>query len=435
METLSWVLLDICIIVVVARLFGHIAAKLHQPPVIGEILAGLALGPSLIGLLPGDIEKTLFPTDVASYLNIIAQLGLVLFMFLVGLEIDTSLLRGREGVAGAISLASIAVPFGLGALLAGYLYPLHRTIEGRNVPELAFMLFLGVAMSITAFPVLARILSDRHLQRSTVGTFALASAAIDDVIAWLLLALVIAVIKGDSPVDTLRIVALTALFVGVVYTVGRRLAMQLEHWYRRARGLTPNLLAAVLAGVLISAWVTDKIGIHALFGAFMFGMILPRNDGFVRDILSRLQQISMVLFLPLFFVVLGFGVNIGGLSGGAWGQLFLVVGVAMAGKLTGAYTAARCSRIPRRHSAAIAVLINTRGLTELVILSIGKQLGVLDDQMFTMMVLMALITTAMAGPIVDLLYRPTEAAQGETSSACAGHRMKFEGRTNKTHAK
>jgi Kef-type K+ transport system membrane component KefB len=412
----SWVLLDLCVILVAARIFGRAAAKLGQPPVIGEIVAGVALGPSLLGLLPGRLDKALFPADVMSHLNVLAQVGLVLFMFLLGLEMDVTLLRGREGVAAAISLPSIIAPFGLGALLALLLYPHHHTVAGREVSELAMVLFLGVAMSITAFPVLARILSDRRMQGTAIGAFALASAAIEDVIAWMLLALVVAVVKGGSPLEVLRTVALTTVFIIGMYTIGRRQAVRLENWYRRAGKVNPDVLSVVIVGALISAWITDQIGIHAIFGAFMFGVILPHNDGFVRDVVGRLEQVSVLLLLPVFFVVTGVGVNIGGLSSSGWAQLSLVVCVAIGGKFVGAYIGARCSHLPQRHSLVIAVLVNTRGLTELVILSIGKELGVLDDEMFSMMVLMALMTTAMTGPLMDMIYPADQILRGEATS-------------------
>ncbi|MBO0880122.1 MAG: cation:proton antiporter [Mycobacterium sp.] len=417
---LPWVLLDLCIVLVAARIFGRIAVKLRQPPVIGEIVAGIALGPSLLGLLPGDLDKALFPADVILQLNILAQLGLVLFMFLLGLEMDVRLLRGRESVAAAISFPSIIAPFGLGALLALLLYPHHHTVDGHEVPKLAMVLFLGVAMSITAFPVLARILSDRRLQGTAIGTFALASAAIGDVIAWTLLALVVAVVKGGNPLEVLRTVALTTAFIVLMYTIGRRQTVRLEDTYRRAGKLKPDVLAMVLVGALISAWITDQIGIHAIFGAFMFGVVLPHNDGFVREILGRLEQVSVLLLLPLFFVVTGFIVNIGGLSASGWTQLSLIVAVAVSGKFIGAYIGARCSHLPQRPSLVIAVLMNTRGLTELVVLSIGKELNVLDGEMFSMMVLMALITTAMAGPLMDIVYPAEQILRDAETSSLTG---------------
>jgi Kef-type K+ transport system membrane component KefB len=401
---LSLVLLDLCIIMFAARIFGWVAGKLRQPPVIGEIVAGIALGPSLLGLLPGQLDSTLFPHDVVIHLDVIAQIGLILFMFLVGLEIDVSLLRGRKRVVGAISISSIIVPFGLGAVLALFLYPRHNVVAGYEVPKLGMVLFLGVAMSITAFPVLARIISSRGIQRTTIGAITLASAAIGDVIAWTLLALVVAVIKGGHPLGVLRIVVLTFVFALFMCTIGRHLMQRLQTWYRRSGRLTPDMLAIVLVGALISAWVTNEIGIHAIFGAFLFGMILPRDDDLVRDILARLEQVCLLLLLPVFFVITGFGVNIGGVTASGWVQLLIIVGVAVTGKFVGTYLGARCARLPKRHSVVISVLINTRGLTELVILSVGRELNVLDDEMYSMMVLMALITTAMTGPLIDLIY-------------------------------
>jgi K+:H+ antiporter len=414
---LPWVLLDLCVILVAARIFGRAATKLHQPPVIGEIVAGVALGPSLLGLVPGHLDKALFPAGVVLHLNVLAQVGLVLFMFLLGLEMDVALLRGREGVAAAISLPSIIAPFGLGALSALLLYPHHHIVAGHEVSKFAMVLFFGVAMSITAFPVLARILSDRHIQGTAIGAFALASAAIGDVIAWMLLALVVALIRGGSPLEVLRTVALTTVFIVSMYTIGRRQAVRLENCYRGAGKLNPDLLAIVLVGALISAWITAEIGIHAIFGAFMFGVILPHSDEFVRDVLSRLEQVSVLLLLPLFFVVTGFSVNIGGLSASGWSQLPIVVGVAISGKFIGAYIGARCAHLPQRHSLVIAALMNTRGLTELVVLSIGKELGVLDGEMFSMMVLMALITTAMTGPLMDIVYPADQILREEETSS------------------
>jgi Kef-type K+ transport system membrane component KefB len=415
-EVVLWVLLDLCVVLVAARIFGRAAVKLRQPPVIGEIVAGVALGPSLLGLVPGHLDKALFPARALLHLSVLAQVGLVLFMFLLGLEMDVKLLRGHEGVAAAISLPSIIMPFGLGTLLALFLYPRHHTVAGREVSELAMVLFFGVAMSITAFPVLARILSDRRIQGTGMGALALASAAIGDVIAWMILAFVVAIIKGGSSLEVLRIVALTTVFIIVMYTIGRRQAVRLDNWYRRAGKLKPAVLAVVVVAALASAWITDEIGIHPIFGAFMFGVILPHNDGFARDIVGRLQRVS-VLLLPLFFVVTGFSVNIGGLSASGWAQLALILGVAIGGKFIGAYIGARFSHLPQRHSLVIAVLMNTRGLTELVVLSLGKELGVLDSEMFSIMVLMALITTAMTGPLMDIVY-PTDRVlrDAETSS-------------------
>src|SRR6478609_7979690 len=406
MHIAALVFIDIAIIMIVARVFGRLAKAVGQPPVVGEIIAGIALGPSLLGLLPGDLDGKLFPAEVLPYLSILAQLGLVLFMFIVGLELDMLLIRGREKLAGTISTASVALPFALGAALSMLLYPSHNETAAGPVAPLALALFLGVAMSITAFPVLARILTDRGMHRTSTGVLALACAAVDDIIAWTLLAFVVAVVQGNGPLDVLRIVALTAVFAGVMFGIVRPLLRKLNTWYRKVGRLTPDILAVVLIGVLVSAYITEIIGIHAIFGAFVFGAVMPGRGAadMTTEILERLEQVSVLLLLPLFFVVTGLNTNIGGITGSGLWQLALILLVAIGGKFIGAFVAARAMKVPTRQSAAIGVLMNTRGLTELVILNVGKQLGVLDDELFTMLVLMALITTAMTGPLLKRVY-------------------------------
>ena len=406
MHIAAMVFIDIAIIMIVARLFGRLAIAVGQPPVVGEIIAGIALGPSLLGLLPGDLDGKLFPKEVLPYLNILAQLGLVLFMFIVGLELDMLLIRGREKLAGTISAVSVILPFALGAGLALLLYPSHDETATGPVAPLALALFLGVAMAITAFPVLARILTDRGMHRTSTGVLALACAAVDDIIAWTLLAFVVAVVQGNSPLDVLRIVILTAVFAGVMFGIVRPLLRRLNTWYRKVGRLTPDILAVVLIGVLVSAYLTEIIGIHAIFGAFIFGAIMPREDAadMTTEILERLEQVSVLLLLPLFFVVTGLNTNVGGISGSGIWQLVLILLVAIGGKFVGAYVAARAMKVPYRQAAALGLLMNTRGLTELVILNVGRQLGVLDDELFTMLVLMALITTAMTGPLLKRVY-------------------------------
>ncbi len=406
MHIAGMVFIDIAVIIIVARLFGRLAKAVGQPPVVGEIIAGIALGPSLLGLLPGALVSKLFPPEVLPYLNILAQLGLVLFMFIVGLELDMLLIRGRERLAGTISAASVVLPFGLGAGLALLIHSRHSVTATGPVAPLALALFLGVAMSITAFPVLARILTDRGMHRTSTGVLALACAAVDDIIAWTLLAFVVAVVQGNGPLDVLRIIVLTAVFAGVMFGLVRPGLRRLNDWYRRAGRLTPDILAVVLIGVLASAYLTEIIGIHAIFGAFIFGAVMPRTGAadLTKEILERLEQVSVLLLLPLFFVVTGLSTNVGGISGSGLWQLALILVVAIGGKFVGAYAAARVMKVPGRQSAALGVLMNTRGLTELVILNVGKQLGVLDDELFTMMVLMALITTAMTGPLLKRVY-------------------------------
>jgi len=400
------VLLDIAIVIVAARLMGAAFRRIGQPAVLGEITAGVLLGPTLLGAFPGDLDQVLFPADARPFLMVIAQLGLILFMFIVGLEVDVLLVRGRERIASMVSLSSVVLPFALGLALATVLYSRHATVNGRQVEFLAFALFLGVAMSITAFPVLARILSDRGMHRTPVGVLSLACAAVDDVIAWSLLAVVVAVAVGGSPGRVAWLILGTAAFGVFMFLVVRPLLTGLVRRYERAGRLTPDMLAVVLVGVLLSAYATEVLGVHAIFGAFLFGVVMPRRGAaaLTRDILAQVEQVAVLLLLPVFFVVTGLLVDVTGLGlDGIW-QLGLILLAAVAGKFLGAYSAARVQRVPRRQAGALGVLMNTRGLTELVILTVGLQLGVLDDQLFTMLVVMALVTTAMTGPLLNLVY-------------------------------
>lgn len=402
----AFLLIDVAVVIAAARVGGRIAQALRQPAVVGEIAAGIALGPSVLGLFPGDPSAWLFPVEVRPLLGALAQIGLVLFMFIVGLELDMRLIKGRERSAATISIASIVLPFTLGAGLALILYPSHNMVGGEQVTRLGIALFLGIAMSITAFPVLARILTDRGMQRTPPGVFSLASAAVDDIIAWTLLAFVIAIIEGGSPLAVARIVGLTLVYAAVMFIVVRPLLRRLVAWRDRAGRMTPDILAVILIGLFASAAATELIGIHYILGAFVLGAVMPKVGGeaLSREILERLEQASVLLLLPMFFVVTGLGVNLTGIGPQGWWQLLLILLVAIGGKFVGAYTGARLSRIPSRQGAAIAVLMNTRGLTELVILSAGKQLGVLSDELFAMMVIMALVTTVLTEPLLRLVY-------------------------------
>ncbi|VFA90129.1 glutathione-regulated potassium-efflux system protein KefB [Gordonia paraffinivorans] len=405
-HTVAFLLLDVAVIIAAARIGGMIARAVRQPAVVGEIAAGLALGPSLLGLLPGSPDEWLFPGDVRPLLGGLAQIGLVLFMFIVGLELDMRLTRGRERAAASISASSIVVPFGLGAALGFLLYPAHDSVDGVHIERLGMVLFTGVAMSITAFPVLARILTDRGMMRTVPGVFSLAAAAVDDILAWTLLAFIIAVISGGSPVEVAEIVGLTLVYAAVMFGLVRPLLAKLVEWRDTAGRLTPDILAVILIGVFLSSTATDVIGIHQIFGAFMFGAVMPKvgAERLHREILERLEQVSVLLLLPMFFVVTGLSVDLAAIGvSGLW-QLGLVLLVAVAGKFCGAYAGARLSAIPTRQSAAIAVLMNTRGLTELVILSAGRDLGVLSDDLFAMLVVMALVTTVLTEPLLRLVY-------------------------------
>ena len=418
-ELAAIVFLDIAIVVTVARLVGSLFKRIRQPAVVGEIMAGIALGPSLLGLFPGHLPTRIFPTDVRPYLSIFAQLGLIIFMFIVGLEVDVALIRGKERVAGLISLSSIALPFGLGILLASAIHTSHANAQApqahRFVP---FALFIGASMSITAFPVLARILTERQMHRTEIGAVALACAAVDDVVAWSLLALVLAVIKSSNALSLPRILLEAVLFVAFMFLAVRPALAWLAAKYRRAGRLTPNIFATVLVGFLMSAYITERIGIHQIFGAFLFGVVMPRKDTapFFQDIVERVKQVSLLLLLPLFFIVTGFSVDLRHLGADALTQLPLILLVAIVGKLLGATLAARAQGLPGRKAAAIGVLMNTRGLTELIILNVGLQFGVLDIRLFTMLVVMAVLTTIMTEPLLRLVY-PRQMLQRDIEEA------------------
>ncbi|BCJ58793.1 cation:proton antiporter [Micromonospora endophytica] len=401
-------LLGLAVIIVLARALGALARKIGQPPVIGEIIAGILIGPSIFGTLVSD---RLFPSDVLPALAGLANIGLVLFMFIVGYELDQTLVRGRQRVAVSVSIGSILAPLGLGAVLALWLAGRHDVTD-----TLPFTLFIGAAMAVTAFPVLARIVADRGLIRTEVGGLALASAAVDDVIAWSLLAVVVAVGTADGglPWQVLGIIPFLFVMFRWVRPLLRRLAVARE----RAGRLTPDILAVILAGLLISCYLTEIMGLHAIFGAFVFGAVMPRVGGEAlrHEILERLEQVSVLLLLPVFFVVAGLQVDLSTVDGSALLELALILLVAISGKFIGAYAGARLNRVGARQAGALATLMNTRGLTEIVILSVGLQLAIIDQQIFSMMVVMALVTTIMAGPLLAWIY-PQRIADRDVAQA------------------
>jgi Kef-type K+ transport system membrane component KefB len=399
------VFIDLVIIVVVARLMGQLMRRIGQPAVIGEIFAGIMLGPTLLGAFPGNLDKQLFPTQVVPYLNIVAQIGLVIFMFIVGLELDLTLIRGKERTAAVVSVSSVALPFTLGFALAAVLFDSHMTVGHTTIDFLPFAVFLGASMSVTAFPVLARILAERGMYRTQIGTIALACAAVDDVLAWSLLAIAVAVVDASGALDFPRIMLEAIGFAAVMVLIVRPQLARLGTWYRK-RGLTPELLAVILVGVFLSAYITERIGIHQIFGAFLFGAIMPREETaeMFHDILERIESLTVLLFLPVFFIVTGLSTNIRDIGlQGLW-QLALILLVAIAGKFIGATAAARAQGLAPRQAASIGVLMNTRGLTELVILNVGLTKGVLDPSLFTLLVIMAIVTTVMTKPLLGRVY-------------------------------
>jgi len=415
-------LLDLLIVLVAARLLGSLARRLGQPPVVGEILAGILLGPTLLGAWLGD---TLFGPEVSGSLQSLANVGLILFMFVVGLELDQNLVKGKGRIAVSVALGSTGVPFVLGVTLALGLAGDHS--GGNTLP---FVLFLGAAMSATAFPVLARVLTDREMHRTTLGGLALASAAVIDVLAWTVLAVVVAIAGAGAESGQWK-VALTIPYVLVMFLVVRPLLARLVPAFERAGRLTPGLLALVLIGLLASAWATEFMQVHFIFGAFLFGAVMPRAgaERLNHQILERLEQLAVLLLLPMFFVVAGLGVNLRELDVSSLGVFAGILVAAVGGKLLGSYAAARLQRVPNRQAAAIATLLNTRGLTEIVILNVGLQKGVLDSELYSLMVLMALVTTAMTGPLLRLVYpdrrvaRDIEEAERAALGVTAAYRV------------
>jgi Kef-type K+ transport system membrane component KefB len=401
-----FLLLDLALIVVLARLFGAAARRLGQPPVIGEILAGILVGPTLFGK---GSSAAVFPTDIRPMLAALANVGVAIFMFMVGLELNRRLLRGRGRIAVSMSAGSIVLPFGLGIALGCYLLQNHSA-EHR----LGFLLFIGAAMSVTAFPVLARILTDRGMTKTMLGGLALTSAAVDDVLAWTLLAGVV-MVSGNAGREQM-LVMLFPVYVAVMFLVVRPL---LRRVITEDSTLRTGQLATILVGVLVSGAVTEWTGMHFVFGTFLFGAMIPRSgtERLRSALIQRLGEFNTALLLPVFFIVAGLTVDLSGLGLTGLGELGLVLLAAIGGKFGGAFAAARLHRLPARKSAALATLMNTRGLTELIILSVGLQLGILDQKMYSIMVVMAVVTTAMAGPLLNLVYPPSRIEQDKQIEA------------------
>jgi Kef-type K+ transport system membrane component KefB len=413
------VLADVAIVLVVGVLLLRLSRLARQPAVIGEILAGVALGPSLLGLLPGDLTGTVFPAEGRPYLSAIAQVGLLLFMFILGWEIDPGHLRRSRGAVAAVSAGSITVPLALGIGAAALCYQRHSTVAGVRVSFLTFALYLGVAMSVTAFPVLARILADGGLGSTRVGSLALASAALGDLIAWCLLAVVIGLATASGIGGLLAVVGWSA-----AYLAGLRVVVHpLLGWLTTrllARGASVQLMSLIAAGVLLSSYLTSLIGIHPIFGAFAFGLVMPSRARLELELaVQQPLQDTARLLLPVYFIVTGLSVDVGALRGPDWWDLALLLAVACVGKVVGATLPAGWTGLPWREALGVGLLMNTRGLTELIILNVGLGLGVLDQRLFTVMVLVALLTTAMAGPMLPYLTRESRKPAPATRRAPA----------------
>lgn len=400
---LAILLLQIITIIAVARLFAYLCKKIGQPTVIGEIAAGIILGPSFLGMYFPEYAAFLFPEASIGNLQFLSQIGLILFMFVVGMELDIGLLKNLANDAIVISHSAIAISFTLGTTLAFFIY---EDFAPENVPFLSFALFTGIAMSITAFPILARIIQEKKLSGTQIGAIILTCAATDDVTAWCLLAAVIAIVKAGSAVSALYTLLLTSIYMLFMLLLVRPFLKRIGDLYANREGLSRPIVAVFFLTLLLSAFATEVIGIHALFGAFMAGLIMPANVHFRNLFIEKVEDVSLVLLLPLFFVYTGIRTQIGLLNDPAlWKICALIITVAVAGKFLGAGISARFVGQSWRNSLIIGALMNTRGLMELVVLNIGYDLGVLSPEMFAMMVLMALSTTFMTGPVLDLINR------------------------------
>ncbi|ODH03326.1 sodium:proton antiporter [Nostoc sp. KVJ20] len=402
MHIVILVLVEVLIVIGLSRLVGLAFRSIKQPLVIGEIVAGIMLGPSLFGLIAPHVAVTLFPPETFPFLNVLSQVGLIFFMFLIGLELNPKYLNSQLDVAVLTSHVSILVPFSLGTLLAVIIYPL---VSNASVSFTAFALFLGAVMSITAFPVLARIITENNLQGTRLGTLALTCAAVDDVTAWCLLAVAIAVARTGNFAGAIPTIIASIIYIGLMLTLGRWFLQGLVKHYLRAGRLSQLWLAGIYMGVVASALITELIGIHLIFGAFLLGVAMPKNEDLVRELAVKTEDFVLIFLLPIFFAYSGLRTDIGLLNRPKlWLLCALVLGVAIAGKYFGTYVAARVSGISKREASALGWLMNTRGLTELIVLNIGLELGVISPLIFTMLVIMALVTTFMTSPLVEWTY-------------------------------
>jgi Kef-type K+ transport system membrane component KefB len=413
-ETALQLLRALLALLLTSSLLGALCRRIHQPPVIGEILAGICLGPSVLGHLAPSVQHYLVPANVAPQLGTLSQIGVILFMFLVGLELDLSVMRAHSRATLAISHASIVVPFVLGSVAAIWLYPSLGTATA-SFP--VFALFLGVSLSVTAFPVLARILTDNSLNKTAMGVMALTCAAVDDVTAWCLLALLVGIAKASAWEALLTCLGTAAYILALFWWV-RPLV---ERW-AHARGGKPfsrGAVIAVLLALLMSSLITEHIGIHAIFGAFLLGAMIPHDSGVASELKHRFNDLVVVLLMPAFYALIGMRTQLALVSGvQQWLTCGLIIALACLGKFGGSYLAARLVGVAQRDAASVAILMNTRGLMELVVLDLGLALGVISPTLFAMMVIMALVTTFLTSPLLRLTHRiPTQTGAPHRSLA------------------
>jgi len=398
---LAILLLQIITIIIVARFFGWIFRKIGQPSVIGEIIAGIFLGPSVVGMHLPEYSAMLFPVESLGNLQFLSQIGLILFMFVIGMELDLKVLKNKANEAVVISHASIVFPFALGIGLSYFIY--HK-FAPQGIEFLSFSLFMGIAMSITAFPVLARIVQERGIHKTKLGTIVITCAAADDITAWCILAAVIAIVKAGTFMSSLYIILLAVAYVLMMLYIVKPFLKKVGDLYAKRDNLSKPVVAIFLLTLIISSYLTEIIGIHALFGAFMTGAIMPDIINIRKIIIEKVEDVALILLLPLFFVFTGLRTQIGLINDVyLWKITCLIILVAVVGKFVGSAIAAKVVGQNWRDSLTIGALMNTRGLMELVVLNIGYDLGVLSTEVFTMMVIMALVTTFMTGPAIDVI--------------------------------
>jgi Kef-type K+ transport system membrane component KefB len=418
MPNLFTLVLQIAVILAVCRAVGSLFLKIKQPRVVGEMFAGILLGPSLMGWIAPQVSAYLFPASSLGFLNALSQVGVIIFMFLVGLGINPKELKHQGHAAVLTSHVSITAPFMLAAFLSLYLYP---RLSDDSVKFTHFALFMGAAMSITAFPVLARILTERDMLQSRLGTVAIACAAVDDVTGWCILAYIVVLIRAAHTAASIwtTLGGIIAFALVMIYGV-QRLLKGFESSFRKRGAISENLMAFMLLLVLVSALCTEWLGIHLLFGSFLMGAIMPKEQKFVRYVLDRFETITITMLLPLFFAFTGLRTNIGLVKGPEmWIYCALIILVAVTGKLGGSTIAAWLSGMPLREAAGLGTLMNTRGLMELVILNIGLDIKIISPALFSMMVIMALVTTFMTTPVLELIC-PEKLIRASRSEIGAG---------------
>lgn len=415
MPNLTQLVLQIVVILLASRLVAMLFRKIKQPQVIGEMVAGILLGPSLLGWAAPGLSKMLFPPSSLGYLSALSQIGLLLFMFLVGVSLDPKELHEHGHAAILTSHVSIATPFCLGSLLALFIYP--RFSDDR-VSFASFALFMGSAMSITAFPVLARILSERKMLHSRIGTLSIACAAVDDVTGWCILAYIVVLTRAAGASQPFWVTGGGAVVYVLTMFFAVRPGLQwFERYFRKHGELTESAISLMILLLLLSALATESLGVHLLFGAFLMGAIMPKSPDFIDHVRHKFESVTVVVLLPLFFAFSGLRTSIGVVRGrGMWIYVLLVIAVAITGKLGGSMIAARLAGVAWRDAASLGVLMNTRGLMELVILNIGLDIGVISQAVFSIMVLMALVTTFMTTPLLELTHPTFRLPAGESQA-------------------